>query len=379
MPIQKPSSWKHFQPKDNTPGPIEAVLWERIEANRVRCDLCAFRCIISPGHVGVCNVRHNVDGTLYALNYLKATAFHVDPMEKKPLFHFHPGSAVMSVAAPGCNFHCRFCQNSDVSQMPVEYDRIEGQPLAPAWIVEQAIERGCNSIAYTYTEPTIYAEYALEIGAIAKERGLKNIWVTNGYMTAEALDLAGPFIDAANVDLKGMDDKFTLKVCGARHQPVLDTIRRMHDRGIWVEVSSVIIPGYNDDDDHIKQAAEFLASVSPDMPWHLTAFHPDYKMMDVPSTPPESLLRAVQIGKDAGLRHVYTGNTFGWETENTHCPGCGHTVIRRSGFSIREWDLTAGKCGKCAAAIAGVGLQTPPHVPQKTSGVRSPKPATLCG
>jgi len=311
MSASKQAGWKHYQPKENEPGPIEAILWERVEANRVRCNLCAFRCVISPGHVGVCSVRHNVDGTLYALNYMKCTAFHVDPMEKKPLFHFHPGTPVLSLAAPGCNFHCRFCQNSDVSQMPGEYDRIDGQPLAPAWIVDQAVERGCHSIAYTYTEPTIYAEYAVEIGALAKERGLSNVWVTNGYMTAEALDLVAPYIDAANVDLKGMDDKFTLRVCGARHQPVLDTIRRIHERGIWVEVASVVIPGLNDDVDHLKQAADFLVGVSPDIPWHLTAFHPDYKMTAPPNTVSARLVRVAEIGAEEGLHFVYAGNAPG--------------------------------------------------------------------
>jgi pyruvate formate lyase activating enzyme len=176
-----------------------------------------------------------------------------------------------------------------------------------------------------------------------------------------------------------MDDKFTLKFCGARHQPVLDTIRAMHERGIWVEVATVVIPAHNDDDDHLKQAADFLASVSRDIPWHLTAFHPDYKMMDVPSTSRESLLRAVEIGRQAGLRYVYTGNTHGWETENTFCPSCGTVVIERYGFTLRNWHLQNGKCAACGTAVAGAGLEEAPHMPQKSANPRAPKPANLCG
>ncbi|HEY3267913.1 MAG TPA: AmmeMemoRadiSam system radical SAM enzyme [Armatimonadota bacterium] len=375
----KTEGWRHYQPKTNKPGPIAAVLAEPLEAQRVRCNLCAFRCVISPGHVGVCNVRHNVAGTLYALNYRKATALQVDPIEKKPFHHFHPGISVLGVAAPGCNYRCRFCQNFEISQMPVEYDRIDGRPLEPEWIVDRAVELGCKGIAFTYTEPTIYMEYAMEIGVLAKERGLLNVWVTNGYMTEEAIDLIAPWVDAANIDLKGFNDRFYLKICGARHKPVCDAIRMMHERGIWVEVSTVVIPGYNDSDDDMRAIAGFIRGVSPDIPWHVNAFQPEYRMADVPPTPPASIRHIRAIGLEEGLRYVYAGNIAGDDGNTTFCPNCRAAVIQRSGYTLTGWRLNEGACAACGRPIAGVGLESAPAAIDARPDGSAPSERAFCG
>lgn len=353
---------KQFHPVQK-PGPVRALLQEPLENGKVRCHLCAHRCVIHPGRVGVCSVRHNVQGVLYALNYRKTVALHIDPIEKKPLFHFMPGEPILSLAAPGCNFRCRFCQNSDISQMPLDYDRIEGEVLDPADIVNTAVERACKAIAFTYTEPTIFMEYAMEVGALAKERGLANVFVTNGYLTPEAVELVLPWLDAANIDLKGFDDRFYLQVCGARHAPVLETIKGLHKAGVWVEVTTLVIPGHNDRDEDLRPIAHFIASVSPDIPWHISAFHPDYEMRQTPRTPPETLLRAWDIGRAEGLRYVYVGNMPGLEYENTNCPKCEAMVIERHGFALTGWNMEDGACSACRTAIAGVGWpdESPVH------------------
>jgi len=357
----RPVTWKPFKPRQNARG-VESVLYDRIEANRVRCNVCAFRCVIPPGHGGACRVRHNIDGTLVAVNYHKITALEIDPVEKKPLYHFHPGSAAFSYAAPGCNFRCRFCQNSEISQMVADDRRLEGRALTPEWVVEQAVRRGCESIAHTYTEPTIYIELAAEVGTLAKARGLYNIFVTNGYQTPESTAMIVPWLDAVNVDLKGFNDRFYLRVCGARVAPVCESIQRFVDAGVWTEVSTPVVPGHNDSDAELRDVAGFIAGVSPDIPWHVIGFHPDYKMLDVPPTPLSSLRRARDIGHEAGLRYVYIGNTLAPGADDTLCPGCGEAVIRRSGFRVNGWDLADGRCGRCGAEIAGQGMDAPDRV-----------------
>jgi len=332
----------------------EALLYEKLPDKKVRCLLCAHRCLVPPGEKGLCGVRENREGALYTLVYPRAVATHVDPIEKKPLFNFLPGSAAFSVATEGCNMTCLHCQNADISQAPRETGRIRGMDLPPSGLLEAARREGCRTIAYTYTEPTIFFEYALDTARRAAAAGMKNIFVTNGYMSAEALEEISPVLDAANVDLKSFRDDFYRKVCGARLQPVLDTIRRMHEKGIWVEVTTLIIPGYNDSPEELNDIARFVAGISPRIPWHVSAFYPTYKLTAAPRTPARTLKEARRIGMDRGLRYVYTGNIPGDEGENTFCHSCGRIIVERTGYRVGAVNIRAGKCAFCGAPAAGV-------------------------
>jgi len=335
----------------------EAMLVEAGDDGAVRCRLCAHRCLVAPGRSGTCGVRENRGGTLLTRAYGELVAAHVDPIEKKPLYHFLPGTLSMSVALAGCNFRCGFCQNWEISQTPAGGGASGGgRETPPEAVVSAALANRCRSISYTYTEPTIFFEYAYDTAKAARAAGLANVFVTNGYMTAEALDVVLPYLDAANVDLKAFRDATYKKVCGARLQPVLDTIRKMHELGVWVEVTTLVVPGMNDGEDELRDIARFLAGVDPALPWHISRFHPDYKCTDTPATPVETLRRAREIGREAGLRFVYVGNvTHGArDGEDTACPGCGRTLIRRRGFAIEANDLTGGgACPHCGAAVAG--------------------------
>ena len=284
------------------------MLYEKIDGNAVRCNLCAHRCRIVPSKRGICGVRENRDGTLYSLVYGVIIAENVDPIEKKPLFHVHPGSNSFSIATVGCNFRCTFCQNHDISQMPRESGRVMGRDMTAEEIVQKAVATGSKSIAYTYTEPTIFFEFAYDVGMSARARNIKNIFVTNGFMTGEALDLISPCLDAANVDLKSFSDDFYKKYCGARLEPVLESVRKMKDLGIWVEITTLIIPTLNDSDAELTRIAEFIRSVGTETPWHISRFHPQYEMTTLPPTPLSTLHRAADIGRAAGLKYVYTGN-----------------------------------------------------------------------
>ncbi|RKY64015.1 MAG: AmmeMemoRadiSam system radical SAM enzyme [Candidatus Latescibacterota bacterium] len=335
----------------------EAYLYERSEDGKVRCFLCNHRCVISEGKRGICGVRENREGTLYSLVYGLPVAQHVDPIEKKPLFHFFPGSRAYSVATVGCNFRCLHCQNYDISQMPRDYGRIAGEEASPEDIVRAALRTGCKSISYTYTEPTVFFELAFETARLAHSRGLYNNFITNGYMTQEALYDIAPFLDAANVDLKAFTEEHYRKVCGARLQPVLDSLKLMKRLGIWVEVTTLIIPGLNDDEPQLRDIARFIKDeLGPETPWHVTAFFPTYRMTDRPRTPPSSLRRAREIGLEEGLKYVYTGNIPGEEGEHTYCPSCGRVLIRRYGFYIVERSLKDGRCTGCGTRLDGVGL-----------------------
>jgi pyruvate formate lyase activating enzyme len=295
---------------------------------------------------------------LYTLVYDRVISANIDPVEKKPLFHFLPGTSAFSIATVGCNFHCRFCQNWEVSQLPrLEEANIPGQAASPKEIVNLAIETGCPSIAYTYTEPTIFFELAYDTAKLATEAGLKNIFVTNSYMTAEALRMIQPFLHAANIDLKGFDDKRHRRICGAKLQPVLDSIVLMQQLGIWLEVTTLVVPGHNDSDEELGRIAHFLKDLDAEIPWHLSAFFPAYKMMEVEPTDRESLLRAWQIGKDTGLHHVYCGNLPALR-EDTVCQRCNKTLIRRVGFNVESNRLDQGRCSSCHSAIAGVWNNT---------------------
>ncbi len=329
----------------------EAMLYESLDNSLTRCALCAHRCTIKPGRKGLCGVRENDGGVLYTLVYSEAIAAHVDPIEKKPLYHFLPGTSSFSIATVGCNFRCRFCQNSDISQAPREDASLRGEEFSPVEVVAAAKRYACDSIAYTYTEPTVFFEYAYETSKLAHEEGIKNIFVTNGYMTLEALDEIDGYLDAANVDLKSFDDGFYRRQCGARLQPVLDTIQAMHERGVWVEVTTLLIPGLNDGDEELTKIAQFMAGVDLDMPWHVSRFTPRYKMQDRPGTPVDSIHRAVEIGREAGLRYVYAGNVPGDMYENTLCPACGAVAIGRVGYSTVV-NLDGDKCASCGQQLA---------------------------
>ena len=323
----------------------------------VRCVACAHRCLIRPGRTGICHVRENRNGALVTLVFGQAVAANADPIEKKPLFHFYPGSVAFSIATRGCNFHCLHCQNWAISQVEGSGPAARSFSLAPDRVVEAARVAGARSIAYTYTEPTIFIEYVLATARLALDAGLANVLVTNGYQTPEALDLLAPVIGAANVDLKSFDDRFYRRICGARLAPILTSLARMRELGIWVEVTTLVIPGLNDDPVGLEGLARWIAAeLGPETPWHVSRFFPTYRLADLDPTPAEAINRAVQIGRAAGLLHVYSGNLSDGD-QDTQCARCGETLIRRRGFNARPAaGLVAGACGACGRALAGVGL-----------------------
>ncbi len=329
----------------------EARFWNKLDGD-AKCWLCHQQCRIKPGNRGICGVRENQDGTLMTLVYGNLIASNVDPIEKKPFYHFLPGSLAYSIATMGCNFRCLHCQNADISQTPAETGKIAGQYMPPEEVVAQAQEYGCQSIAYTYTEPTIFFEYAYDVAVLAKESGLKNVFVSNGYTGKEAAEKILPILDANNIDLKG-DDQFYRRICGARIDPVKHNIKMMWDAGVWVEVTTLIIPGYNDSDEQLRYLAEFLAEVSADIPWHVSAFYPMYRLKDAPRTGAEVLRRGVTIGHKAGLKYVYAGNIPG-ESEDTKCPVCGEMLVERSSFRVMKTAIVDGRCPKCRTPTGGV-------------------------
>jgi pyruvate formate lyase activating enzyme len=329
----------------------EAQFWHKADG-AVQCTLCHQQCRMKPGKRGICGVRENQDGTLMTLVYGNLIAANVDPIEKKPFYHFLPGSLAYSIATMGCNFRCLHCQNADISQMPQETGRISGQYVPPEEVVARAKEYGCQSIAYTYTEPTIFFEYACDVAVLAKESGLKNVFVSNGYTGEEAAQKIIPLLDANNIDLKG-DDQFYKRICKAKLEPVKHNIQLMWDAGVWVEVTTLIIPGYNDSEEQLRALAAFLADVSTDMPWHVSGFYPMYRLKDAPRTGAESLRRGVRIGHEAGLKYVYAGNIPG-EEEDTKCLACGETLIERSSFRVIKNSVIDGHCPKCGTPTAGV-------------------------
>jgi len=331
----------------------EALFYERLENSEVRCGLCPHGCRIGPDKTGICGVRKNLGGTLTSLVFGKVIAEHVDPIEKKPLFHFYPGSRSFSIATAGCNLRCRHCQNAEISQMPRDQGIIMGNDRTPEDIAGMALRTGCASISYTYTEPTVYFELACETAMLAREKGIKNCFVTNGYISPKPLEAISPYLDAANIDLKSFSDAFYQEVCGARLQPVLDAIKAYKKLGIWIEVTTLIIPDLNDSQEELARIAGFIAETGVEIPWHVTAFHPAYRLFDRPWTGAEALIRARQTGLDAGLRYVYTGNVPGIEGENTVCAGCGKLLIQRHGFSITGNNITGGVCPSCGAAFDG--------------------------
>jgi pyruvate formate lyase activating enzyme len=333
----------------------EALLYEKTVDGKVHCRLCSHYCTISPGKRGICSVRENRDGMFYSLVYGKLVSRNVDPIEKKPIFHLSPGSKSYSIATAGCNFKCLHCQNFEISQYPREHPDIPGHETTPESVVNEAVNNGCHSIAYTYTEPTIFFEFAYDCAQLARKRGLRNVFVSNGYTAPEATRMIAPYLDANNIDLKG-DDDFYKRVAGGSLQPVLDTIKLMKEYGVWVEITTLIIPGLNDSEEFLRWTAEFIRSVDPAMPWHVTAFRPTYRLMDTPSTSLSVLRRARQIGLAAGLKYVYEGNVPGEGGENTWCPECGELLIERCGFSLAAVKIIGGKCTKCGTLIEGIDM-----------------------
>ena len=328
----------------------EALFYQKIDRNRVKCNLCNHKCIILKDNTGFCNVRKNIDGVLFSLVYGKLIAQNIDPIEKKPLFHFYPGSKTYSIATEGCNFKCLHCQNYSISQK--ENEKIYGEYVNPEVVVKNAIKFGCKSISFTYTEPTIFYEYAYDVAKIAKKNNLKNIFVTNGYITKEALENIFPYLNAANIDLKGMNNKFYKNVCKANLQFVLDNIKLFYDLGIWIEITTLIIPGYNDDLDELKKIADFIRNINENIPWHVTRFHPDYKLLNNKSTDIKFLEDIVKIGEKSGLNYVYHGNVgYG---EDTFCPNCKKLILKREGFLISINKIKNKKCSYCSKKISGV-------------------------
>jgi pyruvate formate lyase activating enzyme len=329
---------------------IGAYLYKKLKKEKgVQCQNCAHYCFISPGKRGICGVRENIDGKLYALNYGKAIACHVDPIEKKPFFHFLPGSQSLSIATVGCNFSCKNCQNYDISQAPKPQNPVLGEDLPPEKIVKIALKNKLPSISYTYTEPTIFLEYALETMKLAKKAGLKNNFVSNGFMSPESAKLVIPYLDADNIDIKSFSDDFYRENCGARLQPVLDTAKLMKKSGVWVEITTLVIPTLSDSKEMFKDIAKFIKTeLGPETPWHISQFSGaiSWKLKHLPDTPVEVLEMAYKIGKDMDLKYVYTGNVPGHRAENTYCPKCGTLAINRMNYMIHRHD-EKGKCPKC--------------------------------
>ena len=334
----------------------EALFYEKEGDRQVICGLCRFNCLIADGKRGICNVRENRGGTLFSLVYGRVIAEHVDPIEKKPLFHVMPGSSSFSIATVGCNFRCRHCQNYSIAQVG-RTGQIPGSPRTPAEIVLKAVSSGCSSIAYTYTEPTIFFEFACDTARIASEAGLKNIFVTNGYISKEPLAMIAPFLHAANIDLKGFSEKFYSEIVGAKLSEVLACIIDYRRLGIWLEITTLIIPGLNDSDEELQGIAAFIVeNLGADTPWHVSQFYPTHQLTDLPRTPIATLRRAGEIGRAAGLQHIYEGNVPGEGGENTWCPGCSKLLVARNGFRVLSNRLQEGWCPGCGKKVAGLWL-----------------------
>ena len=334
----------------------EALLYEKLADNKVRCQLCAHHCLIADGKRGICRVRENKAGVLYSLTYGKLIAAHVDPIEKKPMFHFYPGSRSFSIASPGCNFDCQWCQNWEISQGDSAAAAARCPYTPPQDVVSAAKREGCLSISYTYTEPTVFFEFTQDVGILAREAGLKNVYVSNGYMSPQTIALLARWLDAANVDIKAFSDEVYRKHIGARLQPVLDACSLLKQAGVWLEITTLLIPGLNDDEAQIRGLTRYIArELGAETPWHVSRFFPQYKYQNTDATSLGSIEKAMDIGKAEGLRYVYAGNIAG--SADTYCPQCGAVLIKRTGMSTLSSRVShMGACPVCGARIAGVGL-----------------------
>jgi len=330
-----------------------ALLYENSANNQVNCHLCAHGCTIAQGELGICRVRKNIAGDLYSLNYDKVVAIHNDPIEKKPLYHFLPATQSLSVAAMGCNFHCHFCQNHSLSMIEEE-EQIIGDKVPPEELVKMAQKVNSQSISFTYSEPTVYFELMIETAKLAKEQNLKTVMVTNGYMSAEALAEISPFLDAANIDLKSFSDDFYKKFCGARLQPVLSTIQDMKNRGIWIELTTLLIPDLNSSHAEIESLIKFILNLGEDIPWHVSRFFPQHKMVDKHATDPKSIYSILQLAGKMGLKYIYSGNTTGDDGAHTLCHNCQSLLISRNGYHTRVQNMTDGFCSHCKEKIPGI-------------------------
>jgi pyruvate formate lyase activating enzyme len=335
----------------------EAMLYELQKDRRVLCQLCPHKCLIDDGKRGICQVRENREGTLYTLVYGQTMSQNVDAVEKKPLFHFYPGSTAYSIATHGCNFHCQYCTNWQISQMQREQALIiPGRESTPEQIVASAQSAGCQSIAYTYVEPTIFFEYVYDTARLAHAVGLFNIYKTNGFMTNDMLEISQPYLDAANVDLKTFQNK-TYQGFGGQLQPVLDTLKRIKTTNIWLEITTVVIPSINDHPAELKEIAAFIANeLGVDTPWHIARFFPAYKMNHVPPTPVEALHQAREIGLEAGLHYVYLGNFLERSKQDTFCTNCNRLLIQRHGPRLLSNEVQDNGCPYCGTPLSGVGL-----------------------
>ncbi|MGC9031226.1 MAG: AmmeMemoRadiSam system radical SAM enzyme [Minisyncoccia bacterium] len=331
----------------------EAYLYKKLPHKKVQCQTCAHYCILGLRERGKCGVRENINGKLYALNYGKIIALNIDPIEKKPLFHFLPGTYSLSLATVGCNFSCLNCQNWDISQGYKNSKEIPGEDILPEDIVNMALKNNLESISYTYTEPTIFFEFALDTMKLAKNAGLKNVFVSNGFMSPKAAKLIVPYLDAINIDIKGFSEEFYQKVCGARLEPVLETAKLMKKSGVWLEITTLVIPTLSDSEEMFKDIAKFIKEkLGSETPWHITQFSGaiSWKLQNLPDTPVEILKKAYQIGKKIGLKYVYTGNIPYLDSENTFCQKCGTLCIERKNYLIHRYDKE-GKCPKCGADL----------------------------
>lgn len=334
-----------------------ARLWKNLENQEIQCRLCNHFCRIMPDERGNCGVRKNLQGYLYSLVYDRIAASNLDPIEKKPLFHFHPGSYSLSLGTVGCNFSCIFCQNDTLSQSPKTSKRIPGEEITPEQLVQAAKHHGAESISYTYSEPTIFFELLQDTAKLAKDQGLKNVMVSNGFKSPEALDELAPYVDGINVDLKSFKDQFYREYCGSRLKPVLDNLKKIKKLGWWLEVTTLIIPEINDQENELKELTEFIyQELGKEVPWHISRFHPAYKMKDHYPTGMQTLENAYEIGKITGLEYIYLGNVPGHQSENTLCPTCNNLVIERRGFTTNKQNLKNGFCYHCGTKIAGMGL-----------------------
>ena len=332
------------------------MFYEKKENNDAQCGLCNHRCLIREGKRGICRVRENREGALYSLVYGMSAAEQIDPIEKKPFFNFYPGSNALSIGTLGCNFKCLHCQNYHLSQPPHDIVEVREKALSPEKIISLALQYGCKIIAYTYNEPTVFYEYAYDTARLAREREIKNVFVTNGYISPEALRQISPFIDGANIDLKSFREDFYQKICGAKLQPVLDSIKLYKELGIWVEVTTLLIPTHNDSDGELYQVAEFIKGIGEEIPWHISQYYPTHPLNNQPRTPIKTLRRAREIGREAGLRYVYQGNVPGEKGESTFCYQCQKLLIHRTGYQILESKIQNSSCPFCGAKIDGEGL-----------------------
>jgi pyruvate formate lyase activating enzyme len=331
----------------------EAWFYDIDKNKNVGCFLCPHNCQIKPDKRGLCNVRQNFDGKLYSLVYGKIIAEHIDPIEKKPIYHIFPGSSSYSIGTVGCNLSCRNCQNFSISQVNRDLP-IYGKETTPEEIVKNAIKNDCKSISYTYTEPTIFYEFAYDCAVLAHLKGLKNIFVTNGYINSEPLKKIAPLLDAANVDLKSFREETYKKICGGKLEPVKNSLKLMKKLGIWVEITTLIIPKVNDSLEEIADIACFIKELGEETPWHISAFYPNYLMTDTPPASAHILTKARGIGIDKGLKYVYTGNIPIDESENTYCYNCKNLLIERYGFSVNKNNIKDNKCANCGVKIDGI-------------------------